>query len=94
MRFHPFRYGPLVYFLLQFTKRFCMKNQNIPSQGNKQVHPHREGQQQNISSGRNKSVETQNTGGSRQGKSNQSETESQRANRNEDKGIRGGNSSL
>jgi hypothetical protein len=81
-------------FLVPLLKTFYMKNQNIPSQGNKQVHPHREGQQQNISSNRNKSMETQDMKGSREGKSNQSETESERANKNEDEQIRGGNSSI
>jgi hypothetical protein len=80
----------MVHFLCILWKRFFMKNKNIPSQGNKQNHPHREGQQENLSGTRGTSNrDIQQTG---KGRSERSETESERANRNEDKNIRGGKS--
>jgi hypothetical protein len=69
-------------------------NKEVASSQNDQVHPHHEGQQQNTVKQNNNSSETEEISGERQGVSNTTESESERAKRNEDEGIRGGNSSV
>jgi hypothetical protein len=69
-------------------------NKEVASSHNDQVHPHQEGQQQNTGKANNNSGETEEMNGERHGVSNTTESESERANRNEDEGIRGGNSSV
>ena len=83
-------------------------NKEVSSSLNDQVHPHQEGQQQNISSGNardNNSREVQEMNGGREGvnnttenagreRSGEGESESERANKNEDEGIRGGQSGV
>ena len=72
-------------------------NKEVSSAHNDEVHPHREGQQQNTSSGNageNHSREVQEMNEEREDVSNTTETESDRASRNEDEGIRGGKSSV
>lgn len=69
---------------------------------NYQSHPHQEGQENNIAEirtgkGINEPPEVKNTSGKttrQEGEEGRTETESDRANRNEDQGIRGGNSSI
>jgi hypothetical protein len=71
--------------------------QNNKASQNSQTHGHNEGPQQNIAAGnegRNNSQSQADMMGGRAGKNNQAETESDRANENEDEGVRGGNSSI
>jgi hypothetical protein len=71
------------------------ENENRSSQ-NQQAHSHEEGQMNNTPPGsRNQSQGMSDMNpGNKQSANQSKETESDRANRNEDEGIRGGNSSI
>ncbi|MCW3073878.1 MAG: hypothetical protein JWP69_947 [Flaviaesturariibacter sp.] len=74
-----------------------MAQNNPQTSQDQQTHSHQEGQQNNIAQqniGKNNSRSQADMNGGREGRNNQVETESDRANQNEDADIRGGNSSI